>query len=175
MQEKKELCLCNLLFRHFFLNLSFLIFVWTRSNFSSAWYDNQIFFFLLLFFFHDLSTSSNDAYHRWFSKLKHHFSCSNCFERVFFWSRVVHTIFASKKRLWLKRVVQTVFVSKKGLWLKRYSRKMGNYLFDQHALRHQSRMILKYYGLRTCVVGYGKRVGRLEAVASLDAYQITKY
>ena len=42
-------------------------------------------------------------------------------------------------------------------------------------LQHQSRMILKYYGLGTSVFGYRKGVGRLEAVASLDAYQITKY
>ena len=37
---------------HFFLNLAFLIFVWTQSNFSSAWHDNQFFlFFFFLFSF----------------------------------------------------------------------------------------------------------------------------
>ena len=36
-------------------------------------------------------------------------------------------------------------------------------------------MILKYYGLGTCVFGYRKGFGKLEAVASLDAYQVTKY
>ena len=51
MQEKKELRLCNLLFRFFFLNLAFLIFVWTRSNLSSAWYDNQILFCFYYYFF----------------------------------------------------------------------------------------------------------------------------
>ena len=52
-RKRNKLCLCNLLFQHF-LNLAFLILVWTRSNFSSAWYDNQIsfscFFFLFFFF-----------------------------------------------------------------------------------------------------------------------------
>ena len=36
-------------------------------------------------------------------------------------------------------------------------------------------MILKYYGPKTCVFGYRKRFGKLEAIASLDAYQATKY
>ena len=89
-RKRNELGLCNPLFQHF-LNLVFLIFVWTQSNFSSAWYDNQIslslFFFAFFFFLsysHDLNAPGNDAYHRWLSRLKHHFSCRNCFESVIF-------------------------------------------------------------------------------------------
>ena len=52
-------------------------------------------------------------------------------------------------------------------------REMGN--FGQHAPRHQSKMISRYHGLETCVFGHRKSFGRLEAVASLDAYQITNY
>ena len=44
-------------------------------------------------------------------------------------------------------------------------REMGN--FGQHAPR--------YHGLGTCVFGHRKSFGRLETVASLDAYQITNY
>ena len=55
------------------------------------------------------------------------------------------------------------------------SREMGNFLFGQRAPKHRLRMILKYYGPKTRVFGYQKRVDRLEAVASLDTYQITKY
>ena len=36
-------------------------------------------------------------------------------------------------------------------------------------------MILKYYGLGTCVFGYRKEFDRLEVIASHDAYQATKY
>ena len=92
-----------------FLNLVFLTFVWTQSNFSSAWYDNQISLFVVFFFcfflscYHDLSAPGNDAYHKWLSRLKHHFSCRNCFEMVVFWSQIVHTISVSKNELWLKR------------------------------------------------------------------------
>ena len=45
MHEKKD---CSFLF---FFNLAFLIFVWTQSNFSSAWHDNQFFFFFYSFVF----------------------------------------------------------------------------------------------------------------------------
>ena len=51
-------------------------------------------------------------------------------------------------------------------------RKMGN--FGQHAPRHQSKMISRYHGLGTLFCSL-KRFGRFETVASLDAYQITKY
>ena len=86
--------------------------LWTQSNFSSAWYDNQfslffLFFFVFFFFLpcsDDLSTSGNDAHHKWPFRLKHYFTCENCFERVDFWSRVVHIISVPKKWLWLKSV-----------------------------------------------------------------------
>ena len=52
---------------------------------------------------------------------------------------------------------------------------MGSFLFGQRAPKHQSRMILKYHSLKTCVFGRWKGFSRFEAIASLDAYQITKY
>ena len=52
-------------------------------------------------------------------------------------------------------------------------REMGN--FGQHAPRHQSNMISRYHGLETCVFGHQKSFGWLEAIASLDPYQITNY
>ena len=64
-----------------FLNLAFLIFVWTQSNFSSAWHNNQFFFFFYSFFFifRELSTLGNIAYRKWPSSLKHLFSCEDLF------------------------------------------------------------------------------------------------
>ena len=56
---------------------------------------------------------------------------------------------------------------------QRCFREMGN--FGQHAPRHQSKVISRYHGLGTCIFGHRKSFGRLEAVASLDAYQITNY
>ena len=56
---------------------------------------------------------------------------------------------------------------------QKYSREMDN--FGQCALRQQSRMTLKYYGFGTCIFGHRESFDRLEAIASLDAYQITNY
>ena len=67
------------------------------------------------------------------------------------------------------------FLSKERIMAQKCSREMDNFFFGQRAPRYQSRMILKYYGLVTCIFGYWKGVGRFEAVASLNAYQITKY
>ena len=165
------------------LNLVFLIFVWTQSNFSSAWYDNQISFFFV-FFSHDLSAPDNDAYHRWLSKLKHHFSCRKCFERVIFWSRVVHTIYVSKKWLWLKRVVHTISVNKKEVWLKGLftlsarKRVMAQKIVEEWAIVFLVNMPQWWFWnivvLRLIFSIIERRFGRLEAIASLNAYQITK-
>ena len=56
---------------------------------------------------------------------------------------------------------------------QKYFREMIN--FGQHALRHRSKMVSKYHDLGICVFGHRKGFDRLEAVASLDAYQITNY
>ena len=86
---------CSFSFFLNFLNLASLIFVWTQSNFSSAWHDNQFFFFF--FCSHDSSTPSNNVCHRWPSRLKHHSSCENCFERVGFWFEVACIISVQRK------------------------------------------------------------------------------
>ena len=47
--------------------------------------------------------------------------------------------------------------------------------FGQHTARHRSKMVSKYHGLGICVFGHRKGFDKLEAVASLDAYQIINY
>ena len=66
------------------------------------WHDNQFFFFSL-FHAHNLSTSSNNACHRWPSKLKHHFSCEDCFGFLV-QSCLYH--YCQQKGLWLKSVFE---------------------------------------------------------------------
>ena len=90
-------------FWHFF-EFSFLDFRLDSIEFLKCmiWQSNP--FFLLSLFFHDLSTLGNDAYHRCLSRLKHHFSCRNCFERVIFWSKGCSCHFCPKKGLWLKNI-----------------------------------------------------------------------
>ena len=80
-----------------------------------------IFFFSSFFHSHDLSTPDNDAYHRWPSKLKHLFSCEDCFERLAFWFKVVYIISVNKKGCGSK-----VFFEE---WV----------IFDWRASRHWSR------------------------------------
>ena len=55
--------------------------------------------FSFVFLFFDLSTSGNDACHRWFFKLKHLFSCKDCFERVGFWFEVARIIPVQRKSM----------------------------------------------------------------------------
>ena len=90
---------------------------------------------------------------------KQNFSHENCFEKGLSFGRGLFMPFLSKERVTVQKC----------------SQEMGNFLFGQRAPRHQSKMILKYYGLRTCVFCYRKGVDRFEVVASFDAYQITKY
>ena len=72
-------------FQHIFLNLTFFIFVWTQSKFSSAWHDNQFFFLFIHFFsFFEWSTLGNVTCRGWPSSLKHIFSYEDRFERVGF-------------------------------------------------------------------------------------------
>ena len=63
------------------------------------------------------------------------------------------------------------FCPKRRLWLKSISEKWV--IFDQHAQRHQSGWFQNITILGTYVFGHWKGFGRLEAVISLDAYQIT--
>ena len=91
-------------FSTFFFEFSFLDFRLDSIEFIKCmiWQSNP--FLLLLLFFYDLSAADNDAYHRWLSRLKYHFSCRNCFERVIFWSKGCSCHFCPKKGLWLKSV-----------------------------------------------------------------------
>ena len=56
---------------------------------------------------------------------------------------------------------------------QKYSRKMGN--FWSTCPRHQLKMILKYHGLGTFFLVIERVLTGLKLLASLDAYQITKY
>ena len=103
--------------------------------------------------FHFFFTSGNNACHRWPSKLKHLFSCEDCFERLAFWSKVVYII-----------------LSKERIMAQKCFREMGN--FGQHALRDQLKMISRYHDLGTFVFGHWKGFDRLETIASLNTYQI---
>ena len=64
------------------------------------------------------------------------------------------------------------FLSRGKIWLKSIPEKWA--IFGQCALRHQSRWFQSVTILEP-IFGYWKRFGRFEAVASLDAYQITNY
>ena len=55
------------------------------------------------------------------------------------------------------------------------SREMDNFLFGQRVLRHQLRSILRYHGFRIFIFDHWKGFGRLEAIGSSNAYQITEY
>ena len=99
----------------------------------------SIFLFSFFFFFrsHDPSTSGNDACHRWSSRLKHHSSCENYFEKgVVFWFMGRSRHFCPKKGygskdfplchqgkgLWFKGLLIPFYVSKKRLWLEGFPR-----------------------------------------------------
>ena len=146
--------------------LSFFLHFWTWLSWFSFGlnrifqvHDMTINFSFVLFFsffgFFDLSTSDNDICHRWPFKLKHLFSMWGLFWKVGFLVRSCLYHFCLKRGLWLKSVLEK--------WV----------IFGQHALRHQSKMISKYHDLETCVFCHRGGFDRLEAVASLDAYQIT--
>ena len=98
-------------FSTFFFEFSFLDFRLDSIEFLKCMIWQSIFFSFFCFFFHDLFTSDNDAYHRWLLRLKHHFSCRNCFERVIFWSKGCSCHFCPKKGLWLKSVPDKWIIS----------------------------------------------------------------
>ena len=108
-----------------------------------------------LFFFHDLSTLGNDICHRWLSKLKHHFSYEDCFG---FW------LFGPKLFIPL--------LSTKGVMAQKCFREMGNSW--SMCPKTLIKVISGYHDLGILFFSL-QRFGRFETVASLDAYQITKY
>ena len=152
LQEKK-LFVFIIIFSAFFLNLAFFCLDW--SNFSSAWYDNHFLFFCSFFSFsrsHGLFIPSNNACHRSPFGLKHHLLWENCFEKGWL----------------LVQGCSYQFCPKKGLWLKKCSQKMGN--FWSTCLK-TFKVIPGYHDLGILFCSLKK----FEAIASLDAYQITNY
>ena len=120
-----------------------------------------------------------------------------------FWFKGCSRHFCPKKRVWLKRfpfmsarkgimvqgIADTIFVSKKGLWLKGLfipflSARKGyglkdcqkwTIIFWSTCPKVSIKVISEYHGFGVCIFGHWKGLGRFEAIASLDAYQITKY
>ena len=110
---------------------------------------------IIKFFFHDLSTQSNDACHRWPSKLKHLFSCEDLFWKgwLLVWGCSYHFCPEKDKA-------------------QKYSREMGN--FWSMCLEASIKVISEYHDLEILCFWSLKRFGFwLEVVSSLDAYQIT--
>ena len=147
------MCLCSF---HHFLNLFFL-FLFRLDRIFQV--HDMIINFSFCFFFsfsrsHGLSTPGNDAYHRWISSLKHLSLCKDCFEGVGF-------------------LVQSClghFCPKRGLWLKSISEKWAILVNVPQGINQGDFKISRSWDFV-----WFKGFGRLEAVASLDAYQITKY
>ena len=143
-KKRNKLCLCNLLFQHF-LNLAFLILVWTRSNFSSAWYDNQISFscfFFLFFFFLVLKTCLLWA-------MTH---TLNGFPG---WSTISHARIILKGSFFFGLGLFIPFLlARKWVMAKKGYRGVGNCLFGQHI----PRVILKYRDLGACIFGYREEI-----------------
>ena len=172
-----------------FLNLAFLIFVQTQSNFSSAWHDNQfffLFFYSFIFSLFEWSTLGNVVFRGWSSSLKHLFSYEDHFERVHLLAQKVVHVICPKERVWLKsvlfvlvgnrvmvqRVVDTIFVSKRGLWLGGFLR---NGLFSinvPQGINQSDFRVTRFWDLYFWSL---KGFDRFKAVASLDAYQIINY
>ena len=131
----------------FFLSFFFALTLW-------SWH---LFFFFVLFFFlfFDLSTSGNDACYRWPSKLKHLFLVWRLFWKV-------------------DLLVQSCFYHsclKRGLWLKSVPEKWVIVINVPQGINQRWFESITILG--TFVFGHRKGIGRLEVVASLDAYQIT--
>ena len=101
-------------FNIFWIWLSWF-FVWTQSNISSAWYGNQNFFF---FFFTTCllraMTHTINSFLGW-STISY---VGIVLKRVVFWSKGCSYHFCQQERVMAQRVIHTVFVSKKRLWLK---------------------------------------------------------
>ena len=146
-------------FSTFFFEFSFLDFCLDSIEFFKCmiWHSNPFFFLLLLFFFMTCLLRAMTHIIDGFSG----------------WNTISHVGIVLKGSSFGQMVVHVISVQKK--MAQKCSREMDNFIFGQRAPRHQSRIIWRYYGLMTCVFGYWKGVGRLEAIASLDAYQITKY
>ena len=62
------------------------------------------FFFIHFSLFFEWSTLGNDVCHRWLSKLKHHFSCEDCFGFWPFGPKVFIPILSTKRESWLKSI-----------------------------------------------------------------------
>ena len=79
---------------------------------------------------------------------------------------------SARNRVIVQRVVDTIFVSKRGLWLEGSLR---NGLFSinvPQGINQGDFRVSRFWDLYFFSL---KRFGRFEAVASLDAYQITNY
>ena len=72
----------------------------------------------------------------------------------------------------VQRIADTIFVSKKGLWLEGFSRNGQFSVNVPQGINQGDFRVSRFWDLYFWSL---KGFGRLEAIASLDAYQITKY
>ena len=101
-KRRNDLCFCS--FQHFFFLLLDSRLDLVKFSECMTWQSIFLFCFFSFSRSHGLSTSDNDAYHKWTSSLKHLFSYEDRFERVGLWFEVYH--FCPKKGLWLKSVFE---------------------------------------------------------------------
>ena len=158
-KRRNDLCFCS-----FFVFSTPSFFPWFSFRLSRIFqvhdmtinFSFVVFFCFFLFSFfrpHGLSTSSNDACHRWLSKLKHLFSYEDRFERVSFWFKVYH------------------FCLKRGLWLKSTFEKWVILVNMPQGIKDDFKVSRSWGLCFWSSMGFD----RLETVASLDAYQITNF
>ena len=72
----------------------------------------------------------------------------------------------------VQRITDTIFVSKKGLWLKGFPRNGQFSVNVSQGINQGDFRVSQFWDLYFWSL---KRFGGFEAVASLDAYQITNY
>ena len=113
-------------------------------------------FFSFSLFFHDFSTPGNDTCHRWPPKWKHLFSMWGLFWKVGLLAQGCLGRFCPKRGSWLESI------SEKRVILVNMSQDINQRWFQGIA-------VLRFCSAR------GKGLASLQLLASLDAYQITKY
>ena len=143
-------------FKHSYLNWRVFSWLLFRADRIFQVHDMTINFSFSFSCFFDFSTPDNDTCHRWPSKLKHFFSMWGLFWKVGLLAQGCLGRFCPKRGSWLKSI------SKKWVILVNMSQDINQRWFQGIA------------DLRFCSAR-GKGLAGLKLLASLDAYQITKY
>ena len=102
----------------------------------------------------------------WFKGCSRHFCLKKGYD-----SKVFH-LCQQEKGLWFKGLLISSSLARKG-YDSKGSREMGS--FQSTCSKASIKVISEYHDFGTGIFGHWKGFGRLEVIASLDAYQITKY